>query len=106
MNKKDILYRYQFGFRKNHSTLALIEIIDSIPNATDKGLYTCGIFIDFSKAFDTINHTIVLSSWITMVFVALRYIGFSFTSVIVISQKYYPMPTDGLRAPDTRHVYV
>jgi hypothetical protein len=30
----------------------------------------------------------------------------SFTSVIVISQKYYPMPTDGLRAPDTRHVYV
>ena len=30
----------------------------------------------------------------------------SFTSVIVISQKYYLIPTDGLRAPDTRHVYV
>ncbi len=30
----------------------------------------------------------------------------SFTSVIVISQKFYPMPTDGLRAPDTRHVYL
>ena len=62
LNKKDILYKYQFGFRKNHSTtLALIEIIDSIFNAMDKRLYTCGIFIDFSKAFDTINHTILLS---------------------------------------------
>ncbi len=62
LNKKDILYKYQFGFWKNHSTtLALIEIIDSILNAMDKGLYTCGIFIDFSKAFDTINHTILLS---------------------------------------------
>ena len=30
----------------------------------------------------------------------------SFTSVKVISQKYYLIPTDGLRAPDTRHVYV
>ena len=30
----------------------------------------------------------------------------SFTSVIVISQKYYLIPTDGLRAPDSRHVYV
>ena len=62
LNKKDIIYKYQFGFWKNHSTtLALIEIIDNILNAMDKGLYTCGIFIDFSKAFDTINHTILLS---------------------------------------------
>ena len=30
----------------------------------------------------------------------------SFTSVIVISQEYYLIPTDGLRAPDSRHVYV
>ncbi len=34
------------------------------------------------------------------------FIILSFTSVIVISQKYYLIPTDGLRAPDTRHVYV
>ena len=62
LNKKDIVYKYQFGFRKNHSTkLALIEIIDNIFNAMDKGLYTCWRFIDFSKAFDTINHTILLS---------------------------------------------
>jgi len=38
-NKQDFLYKYQFGFRKNHSTtLALIEIIDNLLNALDKGL--------------------------------------------------------------------
>jgi hypothetical protein len=42
LNKKDIIYKYQFGFRKNHSTtLALIEIVDISLNAMDKGLYTC-----------------------------------------------------------------
>ena len=64
LNNKDYLYKYQFGFRKKHSTtLALIEIIDNILNALDKGLYTvtCGIFIDFPKAFDTINYEILLS---------------------------------------------
>jgi hypothetical protein len=78
LNKKDIIYKYQFGFWKNHSTtLALIEIIDNILNAMDKGIYTCGIFIDFSKAFDTINHTILLSKLehYGICGFALRYIG-------------------------------
>lgn len=62
INKHNILYKYQFGFRKSHSTtLALIEITDNLLTAIDNGLYTCGIFIDFSKAFDTINHDILLS---------------------------------------------
>jgi hypothetical protein len=57
-----VLYKYQFGFRKNYSTsLALIETIDNILMAIDKGLYTCGVFIDFSKAFVTVNHKIILS---------------------------------------------
>ena len=57
----NILYKYQFGFRKNHSTeLALIEIVDQIRMSLDKGDMTCGIFVDLSKAFDTVNHRILL----------------------------------------------
>ena len=60
-NKKDLFYKYQFGFRKNYSTtLALIEITDNFLKSIDNGLYTCGIFLDFSKAFDTVNHEILL----------------------------------------------
>ena len=56
------LYRYQFGFRKGHSTeQAIFEITDTLKQALDKKLVTCGVFLDFSKAFDTVNHNILLS---------------------------------------------
>lgn len=59
--KFNILYEYQFGFRKGHSTAqAIAEITDNLKSAIDKNLYTCGIFLDFSKAFDTVNHNILL----------------------------------------------
>ena len=57
----NILYKYQFGFRKNHSTEhALIEIVDQIRLSIDQKQLTCGIFIDLSKAFDTVDHNILL----------------------------------------------
>ena len=62
LDKHNILYRYQFGFRKGHSTeQAILEITDTIKQAMDKKLVTCGVFLDFSKAFDTVNHEILLS---------------------------------------------
>ena len=62
LDKHSVLYKYQFGFRKSHSTsLALIEIVDNLLHALDNGLYTLGVFMDFSKAFDTVNHQILLS---------------------------------------------
>ena len=61
LNKYKIIYNYQFGFRDKHSTyLALITLTDKISEALDAGKNVIGIFLDFSKAFDTINHEIML----------------------------------------------
>ena len=55
------LYELQYGFRKNHSTNhALINITESIREALDNNKTVCGIFVDFQKAFDTVNHDILL----------------------------------------------
>lgn len=60
LNKYSILSNNQYGFRKNYSTtFALIHLYDKISAATDNKEYTVGIFIDLSKAFDTVNHDIL-----------------------------------------------
>ena len=61
IEKYDILYPFQFGFRKGISTeQAIAEITDNLKTAIDNNLYTCGVFLDFAKAFDTVNHNILL----------------------------------------------
>ena len=60
-NNKSI-YNLQFGFRNKHSTgHALIEITEKIRNALDNGEIACGVFIDLQKAFDTVNHKILVN---------------------------------------------
>ena len=60
LNLHNILYSKQFGFGNNHSTaLALIDLISNISSAIDKNELTLGIFLDLSKAFDTIYHKIL-----------------------------------------------
>jgi hypothetical protein len=57
----NILFKFQFGFRKGYSTeQAILETTDYLKTAIDNKLYTCGIFLEFSKAFDTVNHEIQL----------------------------------------------
>ena len=62
LEKYNILYEFQYGFRQGHSTShALVEIVDKIKFAMDNNEMTCGIFLDLSKAFDTVNHEILLN---------------------------------------------
>ena len=62
INKFSLLHPYQFGFRNNHSQeLALLYLVDKISNALDNGECVLGLFLDFSKAFDTVNHDILLT---------------------------------------------
>ena len=59
---KNILFGKQFGFRSLHSTNhALLSIVNNIQKAIDDNSYSCGIFLDLSKAFDTVNHCILLN---------------------------------------------
>ena len=57
-----ILIDGKYGFRSNHSTsLALTEFVKKVSSAIDKQEGTIGVFIDLKKAFDTVNHKILLS---------------------------------------------
>ena len=61
LEKFNILYEFQYGFRQGHSTThALVEIVDKIKMAMDNKETTCGIFLDLSKAFDIVSHEILL----------------------------------------------
>src|SRR6218665_220640 len=57
----DILYTSQFGFRSGHSTaMALLNMQDKMSQAIDNNKYSIGIFLDLSKAFDTVDHNILI----------------------------------------------
>ena len=78
LNNHNILSDNQYGFGKHHSTAsayALTCLYDKISSAIDNKECTVGIFIDLSKAFDIVDHNILIQNWSIMVFVALHLEG-------------------------------
>ena len=52
---------YQYGFRERCSTEhAILDIVNRIQRHMDKGMLSCGVFIDLQKAFNTVDYHILL----------------------------------------------
>ena len=66
-SENNILYKKQFGFQKQHSTdHAIVHLVKKILKSFENSCYTLGVFIDLTKAFDTVDHNILLKNYFTM----------------------------------------
>ena len=60
----NLIFIYQFGFRRGMGTnTALAMLMDYIVSSLDNGNLVLGTFLDFSKAFDTVDHGILLKKF-------------------------------------------
>jgi len=62
VEKLSLLYPRQFGFRD----MALIHMQDLITDAINSKKHSLGIFLDLAKAFDMVNHKMLIKRWSTM----------------------------------------
>ena len=57
LTTNNIIYEHQFGFQQNKSiTIAVLDVQTKIIEAFENKKIACGVFLDFAKAFDTVNH--------------------------------------------------
>ena len=67
VDKSKIIFHTQHGFQSGHSPyMSLLGMQDKISSAIEKNEYAMGIFFDLAKAFDTVDHNILLKSWMFM----------------------------------------
>jgi len=77
-DEKQILFKSQYGFRQHHSTeLSTLELVDRISIAMDKNKLPLNVYLDLSKAFDTLDHEILVHK--------LGYYGISGQSLALLS---------------------
>ena len=63
ITENNLLYWKQFGFQKGHSSEhAILDLVEKINKSFEKNEFTLGVFIDLSKAFNTVNHQILLKT--------------------------------------------
>ena len=83
LNNNNILTDKQYGFRERHNTsMALLRMINDITQELDSNNFCIGLFLDLSKAFDTVNHLLLLKKSIIMESGELRINSLLITSVI------------------------
>ena len=83
----NILYQSQYWFRKKHSTIhAVTEFVSNTTQALDNKQSTIAVFLDLSKAFDTIDHNILLTK---LKFYGIRGIAHKWFTSYLINRKQY-----------------
>ena len=85
LNKYDLLHKSQSGFRKHHScNTALIKLVDSWLKSIDNGELVGAIFFDLRKAFDVVDHNLLLKKAIN---VQIRQYNTQLDKILLINQK-------------------
>ena len=82
ISNRELLFGFQSGFRPGHSTsTALLKITDDVTRAMDRKLCSILVLLDFSKAFDTVSHKLLLSYIVCSIF---RLVLFALLTVIFL----------------------
>ena len=84
LTENNIIYDLQFGLRQNFSPAhALINLTENIRQALDGGYIGCGIFVGLQKAFDSVDHEIILENLVIMVSIVFQMTGLDLIFPIV-----------------------
>ena len=88
LEKYHLISDKQFGFRQNSSTShAISNIYEKLTQNFDKGMYSCCIFLDLTKAFDTVNHDVSLYKMKN--FYGFRGLAFKLMQSYLSNRKHY-----------------
>ena len=96
LTKHSTINNHQYGFRNKHSTFtAILELTNKILDSFEKNEFTIGTFIDLKKAFDTVNHCILLDK---LNFYGIQGTSFNWMHSYLLSRSQY-VQIDSWKSP-------